>query len=52
MLDHLVMAGLVLVFALVLGWMLVTVATGGDPERPAVSCRPEFGKLLLILTTR
>ena len=28
MLDHLVMAGLVLVFTLVLVWMLVTVATG------------------------
>jgi hypothetical protein len=28
MLDHLVMAGLVLVFALVLAWMLLTVATG------------------------
>jgi hypothetical protein len=28
MLDHLVNAGLVLVFALVLVWMLLTVATG------------------------
>jgi hypothetical protein len=28
MLDHLVTTGLVLVFALVLVWMLVTVATG------------------------
>jgi hypothetical protein len=28
MLDHLVNAGLVLVFALVLIWMLLTVATG------------------------
>jgi hypothetical protein len=28
MLDHLVNAGLVLVFALVLAWMLLTVATG------------------------
>ncbi len=28
MLDHLVMAGLVLVFALVLSWMVLTVATG------------------------
>ncbi len=28
MLDHLVMAGLVLVFALVLTWMVLTVATG------------------------
>ncbi len=28
MLDHLVMAGLVLVFAFVLVWMLLTVATG------------------------
>jgi hypothetical protein len=28
MLDHLVMAGLVLAFAFVLVWMLLTVATG------------------------